>query len=519
MKKTLFLTVFLQFIFGVLISQNQSDNIKNFMTGKTEDDCRNVLTSWGYIVQKSMVGYPECLNGYAFYSNQMTFNGNTQTIPHAIKMLYIEDGSIVVLTKGLGENMGCKIIYTFSVKNNIESEFLVFVGDKGWVYLFNLVDFKNAMPLTLEIIPFKLSAISSQVPLALAEIPLMNEDFENHKNYDFSIFKNELACKPAPKKEITIISITPKFDFIDNYYDSLARVKLNGKWGYVDINKRTIIPIQLAYAENFHNGMAKVCSNGTYMFVDKYGRKIPTPKYDKVFPFSDGLAKVQLGDRFGFIDKENNEIAITRYTYADDFHEGFAVVRQGVSDNYGYINTSGTLAIDFNYNSAERFYQGKAKVKLNGKWGFIDTAGKAIIPIKFADVKLFSEGLAGFRNDNNKWGFIDSLGHEKIPPQFNDVKYFSDGLAGFKIGDKWGFMDTNGKEIVSPKYDEIGLCGGGMYPVVLNSKWGFIDKTGKEVIPLKYDRVSWVSTFEQGSVVVELKGKLLKIDRTGKVLK
>ncbi|MCR8706378.1 WG repeat-containing protein [Campylobacter sp. W0066.2] len=50
-------------------------------------------------------------------------------------------------------------------------------------------------------------------------------------------------------------------------------------------------------------------------------------------------------------------------------------------------------------------------VKLNGKWGFIDTSGKIAIEPKIDNVKLdFREGLAEV-NLNGKWVYIDKKGN------------------------------------------------------------------------------------------------------------
>lgn len=43
----------------------------------------------------------------------------------------------------------------------------------------------------------------------------------------------------------------------------------------------------------------------------------------------------------------------------------------------------------------------------NGKYGFIDRAGKLVIPCKWNGAGIFSQGLANVRSDNGKWGYID----------------------------------------------------------------------------------------------------------------
>ncbi|EOH6548863.1 WG repeat-containing protein, partial [Campylobacter coli] len=62
------------------------------------------------------------------------------------------------------------------------------------------------------------------------------------------------------------------------------------------------------------------------------------------------------------------------------------------------------------------------KVKLNGKYGFIDKSGKIIAKPKFDYGGYFSEGLASV-GLNGKYGFIDKSGEFVIEPIFDDIYY------------------------------------------------------------------------------------------------
>ena len=74
------------------------------------------------------------------------------------------------------------------------------------------------------------------------------------------------------------------------------------------------------------------------------------------------------------------------------------------------------------------FSEGLVSVEQNDKVGFIDKAGKQVIPPRYADAQPFSEGLAAVRI-KGKYGYIDRSGKMVIPPQFEDAGPFSEGLA------------------------------------------------------------------------------------------
>ncbi len=65
---------------------------------------------------------------------------------------------------------------------------------------------------------------------------------------------------------------------------------------------------------------------------------------------------------------------------------------------------------------------------MESKYGFIDKSGKVVIEPQFDDAEPFSEGLAKVEKDD-KYGFIDKSGKVVIEPQFDDAEPFSEGLA------------------------------------------------------------------------------------------
>jgi len=136
------------------------------------------------------------------------------------------------------------------------------------------------------------------------------------------------------------------------------------------------------------------------------------------------------------------------------------------------------------------------------KYGFVNPQKKAIIPLKYDEADLFSEGFAkvgiGCYLYYRKYGFVNMDGIEVIPLKYHNVKSFSEGLAAV-IYRKWGFIDTTGKEVVPLKYDYVESFSEGLAAVKGDGKWGFVDKTGKEIIPLKYENVQ---SFSNGRALV-----------------
>ena len=100
----------------------------------------------------------------------------------------------------------------------------------------------------------------------------------------------------------------------------------------------------------------------------------------------------------------------------------------------------------------------------NGTWGYVDRAGKLIIPAQFAEARGFSDGLAAVKVESS-WGYIDRAGKLVIAAQFSEARNFANGLAAVKIKDTWGYIDRSGKVAIPAQFSEAREFAGGVAAV------------------------------------------------------
>lgn len=67
---------------------------------------------------------------------------------------------------------------------------------------------------------------------------------------------------------------TVAYDRVADFFEGLAAVSLNGKWGFVDKNGKVVIPIKYDIVGDFNHGKTDVKLNGKKMFIDKSGKEI-----------------------------------------------------------------------------------------------------------------------------------------------------------------------------------------------------------------------------------------------------
>ena len=277
--------------------------------------------------------------------------------------------------------------------------------------------------------------------------------------------------------------------------DSLFRIEVNEKWGYIDINGKVVIEPQFVTADDFHEGLAIVLTHMGWGCIDKKGKLVfrhdPCEFRPKLVHgyFSEGLLCVRsieyMGDQF------------TKF-----------------QNLYGYIDKTGQIIIKPKFYNAEQFSEGLAEVLYDGgKGGYIDKTGEIVIMPRFDEADSFSEGMASVKI-GPKYGYIDKTGEIVIKPQFDGAESFSEGMARVMIGPKYGYIDKTGEIVIKPQFDGAESFSEGMARVKIGLKYGYIDKTGTLVIELHYDSAR---SFSEGLAAVNLNGKEYYIDIIGRI--
>ena len=276
------------------------------------------------------------------------------------------------------------------------------------------------------------------------------------------------------------------FSFSENR--AAVQPEKNGKWGYIDLDGKLIIPAIYDKVESFKNGQVIVQLNNKYGFIDLNGKSLIPCMYDKVKAFSEGLANVKINEKWGYIDINNNIIIKAQFKAAAPFHEGLAAV-QLVSNKLGYINKNGKLEFETNYHFLYSFSEGLA-----------------------AADKLVSKQ---FSKENNKWSgnfqlvYINKDGQEVIK---TDALWISSlDYSNSPLLDNYFFVDFHNGVAIIKTYNYSGIN------KIINTNDSLIDKQGK--VLCKY---YCITPFKDGLAVVSLfagKHKQISgyIDKTGEI--
>jgi hypothetical protein len=176
----------------------------------------------------------------------------------------------------------------------------------------------------------------------------------------------------------------------------------------------------------------------------------------------------------------------------------------GIKHNaYGAINDAGKVIAPFKYDEVtledeqDNIFPEKSYcfliVRLNGKYGAIDTLGNVICAPVYNEVGSLTPHLVKIKKEG-LWGWSDmKTGKVLQSPKYEyvDKSYVLENAVQIKQAGKVGLAAEDGTIIVPPDYtsfDYLGYEGSTFFGYTTHGRSGIMDKTGKPVTSAMYDQ-------------------------------
>ncbi len=239
-------------------------------------------------------------------------------------------------------------------------------------------------------------------------------------------------------------------------------------------------------------------------FMDTKGNLASGFDFEEVFPFAHGVAPVKpAGQKYwSLINLGGKPVGKGKFQELFPLVEGLGV---GIQDNavgenkYGVIDTAGNVVIPFQFARISGTFEGgyvgcaaydpyelasKGISPEANTWFIYNRQGQKVGETHSDVWDNFSEGLVVVEK-LEKYGFADTTGKIVIPIKYDWACGFKNGLAWVGKAGKYGFIDHKGKEIIPLKYgtayDYVFMDDHGA-PVrdLATGELFFIDKNGKE---------------------------------------
>ena len=349
-----------------------------------------------------------------------------------------------------------------------------------------------------EKVPENVTVLSGFDPNSyLVPYPVDTGDFSNEgKVYAYGYVTAEAMTSPDEINDSFFV-IPAVFDDARPFFNGLAAVKKDGRWGYIDESGDVSIDFQYFEAGDFTDSVA-------FVFKGEAAEQYMVSVDDK--------PEVRYVTRgyWGLIDANGNPLTeFDQITHVSDFHNGLAIINydsrpngyanikelneeQGyISINQNYMNTSGENMLNKNISSAllEPFNDGITVIVNTGAYYFCDMNFDKIFDSTFSSARNFNDGLAVVRT-GRRYKYIDKNGRVAIEGNFLVANDFSNGYAYVvKEFNKPGYViDKLGNEYLK----ELNIYGMSMF----NDEGYAIAYTTIDINELTQDRLYYMIRIE-----------------------
>ncbi len=179
-----------------------------------------------------------------------------------------------------------------------------------------------------------------------------------------------------------------RFEAINEMTEEFIGVKIDDRWGFVDVNGKLRISNQ----------------------------------YENVGFYNEGLAPIKILGRWGYINKREDLVVQPRYDTVHHFQSGLCkVLRKG---KYGLINAQGNITVECEYDSLNRLNTGGFITCRENKKGLINEEGRLLILPRFDNIVDLDNGFV-IASRKNKYGLMSNDGVSIIPMIYERLKYDS----------------------------------------------------------------------------------------------
>lgn len=285
------------------------------------------------------------------------------------------------------------------------------------------------------------------------------------------------------------------------------------KYGLMNENFNKITEAEFDKINSFSEGCAIVKKNDCYGVVNEDGVLILDCKYEKAPEIGLQMVRVETGrderDRtFDYFNKEDDEFLFTvekSYDMSTQLYQLYILKKDGSKETieyiegwddepihayidgetnlWGYKDSDGNILAETFFQETHPFCEGRAVVKLDGKYGYINEYGEVIIEAIYDMAYDFFEGMARVYS-NRRYGYIDDGGNILLDFRYVRAGDFRDGLAAVKsFGGEYNYINANGEVAINGDFTSAGNFSNGFAPVQdqVKGRYRYIDIHGNTV--------------------------------------
>ena len=404
------------------------------------------------------------------------------------------------------------------------SENLTRLDNDNYSVVLPYLYYKNILePLNSDVWSSKDYSFNNKTPLLIVDDILlgviMPEKYLIEANIEKDIIQDDTHTYTDIEDNIIFKDVTP-------FFNGISRVIYNDFCAKLDTNGNIIQKIKCEDCW-FYEEYTKVKINGKWGVLDLSNNIIITPQYEELFYSGNDFWEISINNKKGIIDTLGNIILPTIY---DELYSINNTHILAVKDSkYGVVDFSGKIIIPFHYDELvsldikrKDFYFYATK---NHTVGIIDINDNIIIPFIYKKLVYLNNNTIAAKIGKNKFILINEKNEQICSQIFENIhdNYDEIDIYPAQLNGLWGFIDEFGNKKIDFKYTDATKFKNGYCDVSIKKNpcgyndYGLINKEGTLVLDYQYD-INCTYVIDDDRFIVEQDCETYIIDRKGNVI-
>lgn len=242
-------------------------------------------------------------------------------------------------------------------------------------------------------------------------------------------------------------TIFPVYEAASFFLGANTAALVDGQWCMINGSGYVVArPDRAVDSLSFlNNGRILFSLNGKYDYMTTSLIVPEEIRFDDATNFKNGVAAVQKDGKWALMNSDME--MITDYIYEDVQRDEFNtcinndVIFVKQNGKYHMVNSEAQPICEMVFDDVYPFVSSEpAAVCISGKWGFIDGSGNMIIDPQYENAKSFDIGLGAVCQDG-LWGYININNEVRIDFQYEDCIPFSDnGVTAIFENESWTYI-------------------------------------------------------------------------------
>jgi hypothetical protein len=203
----------------------------------------------------------------------------------------------------------------------------------------------------------------------------------------------------------------PRFEEVLGMQEGFVGVKIDGKWGFVDMNGKLRVANRYDSIGSFHEGLAPIQLLGRWGYIDKREVLRIQPKFDKVYHFENGIGRMVQNSKYGLLNEEGKTVLPAEYDSLYRLGNGaYITIRD---HEKGLVSPKGKNLIFPRFKSISDLGNGYVIVHWKDRFGLMSKDGLSPIPLIYEALKYDPYSDTYLAAKSSEWKKVDAASFSK----------------------------------------------------------------------------------------------------------